>query len=230
MGTARLGLRFIKPVKMENFFDREYYGKWVQNSHPLVRDFLKKEDIFLKKNIKPNSRVLDVGCGYGRTIINIYGIPSQIYGIDNSEVMVDRARADLTDYPDVIISLEDAINMSFEDDFFDHCICAGNTFGNMDYKKIAVLEEMKRVTKRDGSIYISVFSEKSLPFRAASYLKAGMPLEMDDFDDETLVSENGLKLEQFTKEKLAKMFKRINLKYVIENLNEISYICTLFNP
>jgi len=42
----------------------EYWQDYIKNSDPLIKDWLKKENNYLKKNIKKNAIVLDVGCGF----------------------------------------------------------------------------------------------------------------------------------------------------------------------
>jgi ubiquinone/menaquinone biosynthesis C-methylase UbiE len=89
--------------------------------------------------------------------------------------------------------------MHFEDNIFDYVLCLGNTFGNFGKNKYKILREMKRVTKNNGKIILSVYSEKALPERIKGYKKVGV--------------------------KIKKIFKKAGLNAKIIELNPISYIC-----
>lgn len=58
------------------FFDKEFYLDWVRNAHPLVKEFLEKENVFLREFLSPGCVLLDAGCGYGRTISAVADIPA----------------------------------------------------------------------------------------------------------------------------------------------------------
>lgn len=85
---------------------------------------------------------------------------------------------------------------------------------------------MKRVTKKNGKIFISVFSENSLEYRLQAYEKAGMKI-LNIYKDGTVLSNAGLKLEQFDKKKLKGLFTSQKLKFKILYLTPISYMCIL---
>ena len=122
---------------------------------------------------------------------------------------------------------ENAQKMYFSNNVFDYVICMGNTFGNFGKNKLKILKEMKRVTKKGGKIFVSVYSEKALDIRKKEYRRIGIKIK--EISNGTIYTNNHLVLEQFDKEKLKKIFNSAKLKVKIIELNPISYLCKAVN-
>jgi ubiquinone/menaquinone biosynthesis C-methylase UbiE len=103
--------------------------------------------------IETSSRVLDVGCGSGLTacfVAETYG--ALVYGIDISEVMIDRARErahrqGLTDWVDLQIG--DVFELPFEDGWFD-VVIVESVLMPLPGDKGQAMKEMVRVLKPGG--------------------------------------------------------------------------------
>ena len=52
----------------DNFFSKPFFKTWLKQSSSEIKEWFQKEIEYLKKNIKPKSKILDVGCGFGRHI------------------------------------------------------------------------------------------------------------------------------------------------------------------
>ncbi|MEK6898475.1 MAG: methyltransferase domain-containing protein [Nanoarchaeota archaeon] len=188
-----------------------------------------EEKRYLLKNIKPKSKVLEVGCGDGRSIHDIIGLTQDIVGIDYDETAVEHAKEKLKNYPSVKIMLADGRNLPFEDNVFDYVICM-TTFANFGEDKFKALNEMKRVLKSKDKIIISVFSEDALPERIKVYEKI---MGEKGFE----VKENGKVIfryfgqdnvsEQFSDKQLISIFKKAGLR--VEDIKKINiaYICKI---
>jgi ubiquinone/menaquinone biosynthesis C-methylase UbiE len=201
----------------------EHWEAYVQNASPLIKDWLEKENDYLKQNIKKNSIILDVGCGFGRNIEAINGICKKIVGIDHNKKLLEGTKKKMKKFGNIEILFGEATNLKFPENYFDYAICMGNTFGNLGENKIKALKEMKRVAKNGGTIIISVYSEKALEERLASYSRAGV--EIAKIEGTTVITKEGFEFEQFTKEELTKIFETTGLKPEIKELNQILYIC-----
>ncbi|MCH8741553.1 class I SAM-dependent methyltransferase [Patescibacteria group bacterium] len=202
----------------------KYWKKVVKSHSPAIRSWIKKENLYLQKNIKKDSIVLDVGCGIGRNIKAIANIAKKIIGIDNNKRLFKEIKKSLSKFKNVKVFLEEAQRLHFKNNTFDYAICMGNTFGDFGEDKLKILKEMQRVTKKGGRIIISVYSEKALPIRLKEYKKAGMKLEKTSKDG-TVVTEEGIITEQFSKRKLQKIFNKAGLNIKIIKLSSISYLC-----
>lgn len=201
-----------------------WWKKYLKVCLPLILDWIEKETRYLRKNIRKKSIIIDVGCGFGDDIKSIANIVKKAVGIDNNLEGVKEAKRNLAKFKNVEIFLEDAKRIHFFDNTFDYVICLGNTFGNLGEDKYKVLKEMKRVIKNNGKIVISIYSEKALPFRMEGYKNVAWPIEKMTKGG-TVYTKGGLISEQFSKEKLKKIFAKAKLKVKIQELNPISYLC-----
>lgn len=119
-------------------------------------------------------------------------------------------------------------NLLFDDESFDCVICMGS-FMNFSTKKFKILEEMKRVLKKDGKIIISTFSENALSERMKIYTNLNVPIK-EVTEKGTVIFDESLGdnvSEQFTKEELTDIFSKVGLR--IDNIEEveIAYLVTL---
>ncbi|MTI59652.1 MAG: class I SAM-dependent methyltransferase [Firmicutes bacterium] len=109
-----------------------------------------------RKYVEKAAKVLDFGCGYGRTLHELYLNGYQnLYGTDISKNMLERAAKD---YPFVNLTLKTKEKFDFEDNFFDAVIVfAVLTCIIKDEEQERLIREIKRVLKPGGIIYINDF-------------------------------------------------------------------------
>jgi len=204
------------------FFSKPFFEIWLEQATPEIKDWFQREIVYLKKNIKPNSKILDVGCGFGRHIKILAEFSKEVVGIDNNKDMIQKAKQNLSGLNNVRLLLRDAQKLEFEDNYFDYVICMDNTFGQIS-DKLKTLKEMKRVTKEEGEVMISVCSEKALQYRIEDCKKLG--LTITKIEAGKIYTKEGLISEQFTKQQLKNLFDYVGLKVKIIELNPISYLC-----
>jgi 2-polyprenyl-6-hydroxyphenyl methylase/3-demethylubiquinone-9 3-methyltransferase len=202
----------------------DWWKKYLKICPPLISDWVQKETLWLQKNIKRGSIVLDVGCGWGRDLKAIAKIVKKGIGIDNDPKIIKEAKKNLAKFKNIEVFLEDAKKMHFDNNIFDYVFCLGNTFGNFGKDKYKILREMKRVAKNNGKIILSVYSEKALPERIKGYKKVGWQIKKITKDG-TVYTKDGIISEQFSKRKIKEIFKKVGLNVKIIELNPISYIC-----
>ncbi len=108
-------------------------------------------------HLSKNSSILDVGCGYGRSLIELENQNyTNLYGIDYSETMISIAKTKLSGK--VTLSVSEARSLGYKSNFFDvvllfailNCI----TKPTEDAK---VLKESLRVLRPGGYLLINDF-------------------------------------------------------------------------
>ncbi len=97
----------------------KWWRKYLKVCPPLISDWVKKETIYLSKNIKKGSIILDVGCGWGDDIKSIASIVRKAVGIDNDPGAIRDAKKNLSKLRNVGIFLEDAKKMHFDNNIFE---------------------------------------------------------------------------------------------------------------
>ena len=206
----------------------DYWENLLKNLPESYKIWFREEKKYLQKIITPDAKVLEVGCGNGRSIFDILSKTKNIVGIDHDDKVVTDAKNNFSKYSSIIKILKaDAIQLPFNNEEFDFVICM-TTFANFADKKFRVIEEMKRVLKEFGKIIISVFSEDALDERMKVYKSSGVKIKeikngtviFDDIIDDNVS-------EQFTKEQLEEIFSRANLKTEDITKVNIAYLCTL---
>ena len=202
-------------------------ANFLENLPKSYQKLFEEEKKYLQKIITLDAKVLDVGCGSGRSIFDILSKTKNIVGIDHSDRAVAEAKNNFSKYSSIKIIKADAAQLPFDSEEFDFVICM-ITFANFADKKFKALEEMRRVLKDSGKIIISVFSENALEERMRVYKTSGVKIK--EVKNGTVIFDESLGdsiSEQFTKEQLENIFSRSNLK--IENITKvnIAYLCTL---
>lgn len=83
--------------------------------------------------------------------------PDKIIGIDISEKMLAIGKEKTKDYPTIELQLGDSENIQFSDNTFD---AVSVSFGVRNFENVTVgLEEMRRVLKPGGKVFILEFSK-----------------------------------------------------------------------
>ncbi len=185
-------------------------------------EYLKKE----KQKIKScgiKGRILDIGCGNGRSTEILADLADYVIGIDFSKRLLNQAKKRLRKMSNVNFYLKDAKSMHFEDSSFDFVGMFWNTFGNLYLARDQVLKEVKRVLKPKGKILISVFAENILP--AYLELLSINNLEVLKKDKDFIYLKEGLVSERFSRKKLKQIFKNVGLNLRIEQLTDRTYWC-----
>ena len=206
----------------------EGWREALQNLPKSYKEWFKEEKEFFLRNVKGDSKILDVGCGDEGILSDLLEISENLTGLDIDKKAVKIAKEKFSKYKKVRIVLGDAKNLPFEERSFDFVTCTG-TFANFGEDKFKVLDEMKRVLQDDGKIIISVYSDESLKERMALYNKLEFKIKRIEkdgtiiFDD---VKTEGVS-EQFSEKQLRDIASKSNLNVdkIVKTKNRIAYLC-----
>ncbi|MDQ5845363.1 MAG: class I SAM-dependent methyltransferase [Acidobacteriota bacterium] len=129
------------------YWDRVAYDK--RFSHPLRVEWLEQ---YLEN---PQARILDYGCGYGRTLADLsHAGYTNSFGVDFSEAMLTRAMFEKPGERKLIRN--DGRYLSFKSESFDAVfLFAVLTCMPKDSEQRLLLSETNRVLRPGGLIYVS---------------------------------------------------------------------------
>ena len=134
-------------------------GKQFYNADEAVSHYAGQKDLLPKENIAfdyipRNSKILDFGCGSGRTTEVLRGRGHDTTGVDFSFAMLKTARSDGRDIPYIA---GDASSLSFQDMLFDVVLFSYNGIDCIypHKQRLKALQEIKRVLKPGGLFIFS---------------------------------------------------------------------------
>jgi SAM-dependent methyltransferase len=111
--------------------------------------------LYQKINLKDAKLVLDVGCGTGAVLKEIASLTKgKVIGIDSSREMIRIAKEALANFENVELMVGDAYQLPFKSNTFDLTTCNLLLMWAKDPQ--AVVREMARVTRVNGSVFASL--------------------------------------------------------------------------
>lgn len=109
-----------------------------------------------REHVSPKMRVLDVGCGYGRTMQELREAGySNLTGVDFSQGMIDQGKAL---YPHLDMMRMQGETLPFEDKSFDAVVLlAVLTCIVLDQEQARLIGEIERVLNDGGVVFVNDF-------------------------------------------------------------------------
>lgn len=102
-------------------------------------------------HFQEDGRLLDIGCGTGRTTHELEARGYDVVGMDISKPMIEQAQAHLSDVP---LILSDAADLPFAENSFEYVLFS---FNGIDYlhpeeQRLKALAEIRRVLRPQGRV------------------------------------------------------------------------------
>lgn len=123
------------------------------------------EKYVFSKYFKYDDRILDVGCGTGRTTFALYELGyKKITGLDLTPTMLDGAREINKEKGyGIEFVIGDATNLEYEDNSFDCALFSFNGIMQipMIENRIKAMSEIRRVIKKDGYFIFTTHDRNS---------------------------------------------------------------------
>ncbi len=156
-------------ANQSSFFSRKEQAEFIQRVYKevpsVIQNYFSQETEWLRSALAGCSRVLEVGCGFGRTFPDL--APDIRYtGIDIGFDYV--AEASIRNSRGTWLC-GDAVTLPFAPATFDAVFLIQNTLGNMEGIEPKVIAESKRTTVPNGKLIVSVYSEDSFEIRRTWY-------------------------------------------------------------
>ena len=112
------------------------------------------EKMMIEKYFKPEDRILDIGCGAGRTTIGLYKLGYYLVeGLDLSEAMIVQARRISKELNyNIAFSVGDVACLNYENETYEAALFSFNGIMQIPGRenRVKVLKEIKRILKPEG--------------------------------------------------------------------------------
>ncbi len=125
-----------------------------------VQGFLESESEYVRQRIHPTSRVLELGCGYGRVLRDLsIANPELLAGVDISLQSILMARNYLAGIDRLLLCQMNAVELTFPAKFFDIVCCIQNGISAFHVDQRELLRGALRITKPGGRVLFSSYAE-----------------------------------------------------------------------
>ncbi|MGC8478438.1 MAG: class I SAM-dependent methyltransferase [Candidatus Micrarchaeia archaeon] len=166
--------KFEKKVKAKyndianTYFSFRITGKAVHN------EYLEMPAMFAELGNLHGKKVLDVGCGPGLHAAMLAKSGAIVYGIDQSEKMIELAKKHT---PGANFIVGDIYHMPYKSEFFDAAFASYvvHYFSDLD----SAFKEIRRVMKKGGIFVYSITN----PFKEVTHHLPGRPFYMRKFEN-----------------------------------------------
>ena len=209
--------------RMADDYEKRYTEEEIKNKYPANQIRL---NIFISvlRNIKPK-KVLDVGCGSGKPMVEMLNHGFEVHGFDYAEKMVEEARRNLNKagYPEELVqanNMEDIRGIKPGD--FDCVVALGSIYYARDFNK--TVKNIVNLLPLNGHFIFSLRNDLFSLFSINKYtihffFKELMPTEM--FRDDT---------KQKIFEFLSGAFSEKDVKHQFETIDDLNIRSVFHNP
>ena len=194
----------------------ENYLRAINNPSSKLRRTFDDELKFLRKNVKKDCLVLELGCGVGRPTIELSKELGKCVGIDNDKRRIDMAEknAKKAGVGNIDFIQRDAVETGFKDECFGMTYATYNLLGMVkESDREKLINEMARVTKKGGKVINITWKDdkETTGFLRKYYPSIG--LDIINIDDSKTLTSKG-EFRRFTKEQLKKYYTDAGLKKI----------------
>lgn len=202
---------------------------------PRVRQFLEAEIAHVRSKIT-HGHILDLGCGYGRTIRPLLNPSLRFVGIDNSHANLAMACSFVGAPSSVCAFLQmDAVSLGFADGRFDATLCLQNGISAFRVDPVRLLREMLRVTRSGGLLLLSSYAQRFWQHRLRWFelqAEAGFlgEIDRDATGDGVIVCKDGFRAVTFGPEDFEALAQQAGVECRVYEIDESSLFCEILVP
>lgn len=198
-----------------------------------TRQYLQAEMDFVLSRIKPGDIVLDLGCGFGRTLPPLAAKARSVVGIDNAAASIAMARQAVKGISNIVVKEMDAARLRFADNLFEAVICIQNGISAFHCDQKNLIREALRVTKPGGLALFSTYAEKFWPHRLQWFKlqsEAGLLGEIDweKTANGIIICRDGFTASTVSPEQFRQLSAGLPAQVTLTEIDESSLFCELW--
>jgi 2-polyprenyl-6-hydroxyphenyl methylase/3-demethylubiquinone-9 3-methyltransferase len=211
---------------------------------PRVREYLAAEIQFVREtlDVVGATRVLELGCGYGRFLRELGAPDRWLIGIDTSRSSLELGRRLLTcgeagrhDCPPTVACdflAMDAGRLGLRDASFDAVVCIQNGISALKVPPEVLMRGALRVTRRDGVAIFSSYAERFWDERLEWFRLQAQHGLLGEIDEEAtgngeIVCKDGFRATTFAPEQFAVLLRHLRLVGDIVEVDGSSVFCII---
>ncbi len=149
---------------MPGYYQERLAAERLQRCYELaperVQQYLRAEVEFVIGRLHRTDAVLDLGCGYGRTIPEFAEAAGYVVGIDTSYPSLQMARERLRAVSNTAVACMDASRLGFTGESFDQIACIQNGISAFHADQGGLVREALRVLRPGGRAFFSSYSAR----------------------------------------------------------------------
>ena len=200
-----------------------------------VRAYLNAETDFVLARTSSSSRVLELGCGYGRVLERLATSARVAVGIDTSIPSLRLARGLAVPGRALLLATLDASRMGFRDGAFDLTVCVQNGISAFAVDRFALLSEAVRVTRAGGTVLFSSYSPRFWQARLEWFeLQAARglvgPIDYAATGDGVIACTDGFRATTVGADEFMALAARLDITPRIREVEGSSLFCELVVP
>lgn len=190
-----------------------------------VKQYLHAEIDYVKKSLRGNENILELGAGYGRIVKELAPACASIVGIDISEESIELGNEYLKDIPNARMKKMDVHDLTFKESF-DVILCLQNGLSSMRLS-FKTIKSIMDLVSPGGLLFFSSYSEKFWDIRLKWFQEQASKgllgeIDIEKTKDGVIICKDGFKATTSSPEQLKKLGERLAYPFKIEEVDESS--------
>lgn len=207
--------------------------KCYEIASPRVQQYFASELSHVMRKIVPGSRVLDLGCGFGRIMPDLAQKAGMVVGIDNSNASLILAQDTIESISNCILIEMNAVQLGFFEKTFDIVICIQNGISAFHVNQKELIKESIRVTRSGGTVLFSSYSDKFWDHRLEWFQMQADERLLGEIDYEKtrngiIICKDGFKATTVGPSRFLSLTFDLGVKVNIVEVDESSIFCEIF--
>lgn len=196
-----------------------------------VQEYLDAEIDFVRRELRGDERILELGAGYGRIMKALAPFAGSITGVDISAENVEMGREYLKDCPNCRIELQDVHTLDFGADF-DVVLGLQNALSAVKGDPLKLALRCMKALVPGGRAYFSTYSSKFWEHRLAWFEEQADKGLLGEIDRERtregeIVCVDGFCATTYTREDFEKLAHAVGCPFRIHEVNDSSLFLIL---